>query len=128
VVENRGVLSFSRLLQPKVEAEIAFVLKDDLKGPGVTVDDVLRATDYILPALEIVDSRVKDWQIKIEDTIADNASSGFFVLGGKPRSVDELDLVQVGMVLYQNGQMVNTGVGVAALGNPAYCVAWLANK
>lgn len=128
VVENRGLISFSRLLQPKVEAEVAFVLKDDLMGPGITVDDVLRATDYVLPALEIVDSRIKDWKIKIEDTIADNASSGCFVLGGKPRKVDELDLVQFGMVLYQNGQVANTGVGVAALGNPAYCVAWLANK
>jgi 2-keto-4-pentenoate hydratase len=128
VVENRGEISFSKVLQPKVEAEIAFVLKKDLLGPRVTTVDVLKATEYVLPALEIVDSRVADWKIKLQDTIADNASSGLYVLGGRPLTVDQLDLSQVGMVLYKNGQIVNTGVGAAALGNPATCVAWLANK
>ncbi|HZG84056.1 2-keto-4-pentenoate hydratase [Paenibacillus sp.] len=128
VVENGGAISFSRVLQPKVEAEIAFVLKRDLIGPRVTALEVLLATDYVLPALEIVDSRVADWKIKLQDTVADNASSGLFVLGGKPVRPDALDLPLVGMALYKNGELMNTGVGAAALGDPAACVAWLANK
>ncbi|GGG01101.1 2-keto-4-pentenoate hydratase [Paenibacillus abyssi] len=127
VIENRGEIPMRRVMQPKVEGEIAFVLKQDLIGPRVTVLDVLQATDYVVPALEIVDSRVSDWKIKLPDTIADNASSGLYVLGGRPMKVEELDLTQVGMVLYRNGQIENTGVGAAALGNPAACVAWLAN-
>jgi 2-keto-4-pentenoate hydratase len=128
VVENGGQIPFDRVLQPKVEAEIAFVLKKDLTGNRVTTMDVLQATDYVVPALEIVDSRIADWKIKLQDTIADNASSGLYVLGGKPLTVDQLDLAQVGVVLYKNGEMMNTGVGAAALGHPAACVAWLANK
>jgi len=128
VVENGGSIPFSRVLQPKVEAEIAFVLKRDLIGPRVTPLDVLLATDYVLPALEIVDSRIADWKIKLQDTVADNASSGLYVLGGKPVKPDAIDLPQVGMVLYKNGEIMNTGVGAAALGDPAACVAWLANK
>nr|WP_027414970.1 fumarylacetoacetate hydrolase family protein [Aneurinibacillus terranovensis] len=128
VIENGGIIPWNRVLQPKVEAEIAFILKKDLVGPRVKAMDVLQATDYVLPALEIVDSRVADWKIKLQDTIADNASSGLYLLGGKPLSVDQLDLAQVGMVLYKNGEIINTGVGAAALGHPATCVAWLANK
>jgi 2-keto-4-pentenoate hydratase len=128
VVENGGTIAFSRVLQPKVEAEIAFVLKKDLIGPRVTATEVLLATDYVLPALEIVDSRVADWKIKLQDTVADNASSGLYVLGGKPVKPEEVDLTLAGMVLYKNGNVMNTGVGAAALGNPAACVAWLANK
>jgi 2-keto-4-pentenoate hydratase len=128
MVKNGGHLPYEKVLQPKVEAEIAFVLKKDLIGPRVTELDVLQATDYIVPALEIVDSRIVDWNIKLQDTIADNASSGFFVLGEKQVIVDSLDLSRIGMVLYKNGDIMNTGVGAAALGNPATCVAWLANK
>ncbi|WP_240417243.1 2-keto-4-pentenoate hydratase [Paenibacillus periandrae] len=128
VIENGGVISASRLLQPKVEAEIAFVLKHDLAGPRVTTLDVWLATDYVLPALEIVDSRIADWKIKLPDTVADNASSGLYVLGGKPIRLSNVDLPQIGMVFVKNGEIVNTGVGAAALGNPAVCVAWLANK
>ncbi len=128
VVENGGTIDTKNMLQPKIEGEIAFVLKEDLKGPNVTAVDVLQATDYVLPALEIVDSRVQDWKIKLQDTVADNASSGFYVLGGKPTKVEDIDLELLGMVLYQNGEMANTGVGAAALGSPATCVAWLANR
>lgn len=128
VVENGGRVDIDKVLQPKVEAEIAFVLKRDLKGPHVTVLDVLQATDYIVPALEIVDSRVQDWKINLTDTVADNASSGFYVLGGNPTKVTDIDLELVGMVFSKNGEIVNTGVGAAAIGNPAYCVAWLANR
>lgn len=128
VVENGGIIPFHRVLQPKVEAEIAFILKKDLIGPRVSTLDVLMATDYVLPALEIVDSRVADWKIKLQDTVADNASSGLYVLGGNPVRPDAIDLPMVGSVLYKNGEVMNTGVGAAALGNPATCVAWLANK
>jgi 2-keto-4-pentenoate hydratase len=128
VVENGGVIKFEKVLQPKVEAEIAFVLKEDLVGPGVTFLDVLQSTDYILPAIEIVDSRIKGWEIKLQDTIADNASSGLFVLGDKPIAPSQIDLVKVKMDLIKNGNIVNSGVGEAVLGNPATCVAWLANK
>ncbi|MEK4198009.1 2-keto-4-pentenoate hydratase [Cytobacillus sp. FSL K6-0265] len=128
VIENNGEISCTRRLQPKVEAEIAFILKKDLKGPNVTAEDVIAATDYIMPALEIVDSRIKNWQIQLADTIADNASSGLYVLGGTPTKVEEVDLELMGMALYKNGEIANTGAGAAALGNPAICVAWLANK
>ncbi len=127
-VENGGEIPFQRVIQPKVEGEIAFVLKRDLQGPRLTASDVLQATDYLLPALEIVDSRIADWKIKLQDTIADNASSGLYVLGGRPVKPDQIDLALAGMALYKNGELVNTGVGAAALGNPANCVAWLANK
>lgn len=128
VVENGQEIPFERVMQPRVEGEIAFILKKDLHGPRVTTTDVLQATEYIVPALEIVDSRVADWKIKLPDTIADNASAGLYILGGTPLRVDQVDLEKVGMVLYKNGQVINTGVGAAALGNPAYCVAWLANQ
>jgi|SRR5699024_1007225 len=128
IVENNGAILKEQVMQPRVEAEIAFVLKDDLRGPNVSTLDVLQATEYIVPALEIVDSRVKDWKIKLPDTIADNASSGLYVLGDQPIPVNKFNLKQVGMALYQNGKLCNTGVGAAALDDPAYCVAWLANK
>ncbi|WP_041089960.1 2-keto-4-pentenoate hydratase [Jeotgalibacillus soli] len=128
MIENGGQIDKKKVLQPKVEAEIVFVLKNELKGPNVTATDVLLATNYVVPALEIVDSRISDWKIQLQDTIADNASSGLYVLGGRPRSIDQLDLGQIGMVFFKNGELVNTGVGAAALGHPANCVAWLANK
>jgi 2-keto-4-pentenoate hydratase len=126
-VENDGVISFEKVLQPKVEGEIAFVLKRDLEGPRVTTLDVIRATECVIPALEVVDSRIANWKIKLSDTVADNASSGLFVLG-RPHRIEQLDLVLEGMVFYKNGEIMNTGTGAAALGNPATCVAWLANK
>lgn len=118
----------SGLLQPKVEGEIAFVLKEDVKGPDATVEDVLAATDYVVAALEIVDSRIKDWKIKLFDTVADNASSGCYVLGAKKVKVADIDLIGEPMTFYKNGEAVNSGTGAAVLGNPAFCVAWLANK
>ncbi|OPL08673.1 MAG: 2-keto-4-pentenoate hydratase [delta proteobacterium ML8_F1] len=127
IVENHEI-ERDRMLQPKVEAEIAFVLKENLVGPGVTVEDVHRATDYVLASFEIVDSRIRDWQIGLVDTVADNASSGVFVLGTNKVALEGVDLKAVEMSLYKNGELVNTGNGAAALGDPAYCVAWLANK
>ena len=117
----------SGLLQPRAEGEIAFILKHDLSGPGITNADVLRATEAVMPCFEIVDSRIRDWKIKIQDTVADNASSGLFVLGDKAVDPRKLDLSLCGMVLEKNGEVMHTGAGAAALGSPVNCVAWLAN-
>jgi 2-keto-4-pentenoate hydratase len=118
----------NELLLPKVEGEIAFVLKNALKGPGVTIADVLRATEGVMASIEIVDSRIRDWKIKLPDTIADNASSARFVLGSRLVPVNNLDLRLVGMVFEKNGEIINTGAGAAVWGHPAASVAWLANR
>jgi len=120
-------VSVSRLIQPRLEAEICFVLKEDLKGHGVSVANVLTATAGVMPAFEIIDSRIKDWKIKIQDTIADNASNAAVVLGGKLTRIKDLDLRLIGMVFEKNGDIAATGAGAAVLGNPAQAVAWLAN-
>lgn len=117
-----------RLMQPRAEGEIAFILKKDLLGPGITNADVLAATDCVIPCFEVVDSRIENWQIKIQDTIADNASCGLFVLGDKAVSPRKVDLMTCGMVVEKNGQLLSTGAGAAALGSPLNCVTWLANK
>lgn len=116
-----------RLIAPRAEGEIAFVLEQDLKGPGVTASQVLEATAYVKPCFEIVDSRIADWKIRIQDTIADNASSGMFVLGRTPVKPQKVDFVTCGMVVWKNGEVLSTGAGAAALGSPLNCVAWLAN-
>ena len=120
-------IPMSRLIQPKAEGEIAFVLKKTLKGPGISVADVLAATDGVMACFEIVDSRIQDWKIKIQDTVADNASCGVFVLGDRLVDVRDVDLTTCGMVLEKNGEIVATGAGAAAMGHPANAVAWLAN-
>ncbi|PWV69034.1 2-oxopent-4-enoate hydratase [Halomonas sp. A11-A] len=116
-----------RLIAPRAEGEIAFILKKDLTGPGVTNADVLAATECIMPCFEIVDSRIRDWKIAIQDTIADNASCGLFVLGDNAVSPGDVDLVTCGMVVEKNGSIISTGAGAAALSSPVNCVAWLAN-
>ncbi|MCL4441996.1 MAG: fumarylacetoacetate hydrolase family protein [Firmicutes bacterium] len=116
------------LIWPRIEGELAFILKDRLKGPGVTIADVYRATTGIMPAIEIVDSRIRDWKIKLPDTVADNGSSARFVLGSRMVPIEELDLRHIGMVLEKNGEMINNGAGAAVWGHPAAAVAWLANK
>ncbi|MGB0713239.1 MAG: 2-oxopent-4-enoate hydratase [Gammaproteobacteria bacterium] len=116
-----------RLIQPRAEGEIAFVLKRDLIGPGITNADVLRATEAVMPCFEIVDSRIRDWKIKIQDTVADNASCGLFVLGDCAVDPRKVDLATCGMVVEKNGELLSTGAGAAALGSPVNCVAWLAN-
>jgi len=128
IVEDGDLVALSRLVQPRIEAELAFVMARDLAGPGVTTAGALAAIGGVLPALEIVDSRVADWKIKLVDTVADNASSGLVVLGGRMRPVAELDLRLLGVAVSRHGQLIETGAGAAALGNPARCVAWLANK
>lgn len=116
-----------RFLQPRIEPEVAFVLKKPLAGPGVTVHEAIAAVDFVLPALELVDSRIKDWKIGLFDTIADNASSGAVVLGSTPTALSDIDLRLGGCVLHRNGQVVGTGAGGAVLGSPINSLVWLAN-
>ena len=128
MVYNEGqAIPVSRLIQPKAEGEIAFVLKKTLKGPGISSADVLAATEGVMACFDIVDSRIQDWKIKIQDTVADNASCGVFVLGDRLVDPRDVDLQTCGMVLEKNGDIVATGAGAAALGAPANAVAWLAN-
>jgi len=127
VVNQGDSIAMDTLIQPKAEGEIAFVLKHDLSGPGVTVADVLRATEGVMACFEIVDSRIRDWKIKIQDTVADNASCGVFVLGDRLVDPRSLDLATTGMVLEKNGEIVGTGAGAATMESPVVAVAWLAN-
>lgn len=121
-------LAFADLMQPKAEAEIAFVLKHDLKGDQLTTEDIIDATDYVVSAIEIVGSRIKDWNIKITDTIADNASSSHFILGSKKISIQDMDLENSKMQLFVNEELVSEGDGTSCMGNPLNSVVWLANK
>ena len=123
-----GRVKTDELLQPKIEAELAFVLKADLSGGQVTAAEVRAATDYVQAAFEIVDSRVANWRIKLQDTVADNASSGRYVLGNKKLPVDAVDLPAVRMELYKNRVLEASGNGSAVLGDPCAAVAWLANR
>lgn len=116
-----------RFLQPRAEPEVAFVLRRDLAGPGVTVAAAVAAVDFVLPALEIIDSRIAGWRIGIVDTIADNASSGGVVLGSTARRISEVDLRLGGCVVHRNGEIAGTGAGGAVLGSPVNSLVWLAN-
>lgn len=116
-----------RFLQPRIEPEVAFVLARSLRGPGVTVHEAIAAVDFVLPALEIVDSRIRDWKIGLFDTIADNASSGAVVLGSTPTDLRAVDLRLTGAVMTRNGAVVGTGAGGAVLGSPITSLVWLAN-
>lgn len=125
-VASGSEVALARLLQARAEAEIACVLQRDLPDPNVTTSEVLRAIAYVLPAIEIVDSRIRDWKITLVDTIADNASSAMYVVGTEPRSVSAVDLRLCGMLLTKNDVGVATGAGAACLGHPLHAVTWLA--
>jgi 2-oxo-hept-3-ene-1,7-dioate hydratase len=112
---------------PRVEVELAFVLGKPLRGPGVSLTDVLRATEYVVPAIEIVDARLQDPR-KIFDTVADNGAAAGIVIGGRPVGPLEVDLRWVGGIMYRNSEIEETGVAAGVLGHPALGVAWLANK
>ncbi|GAA1648685.1 2-keto-4-pentenoate hydratase [Georgenia ruanii] len=127
ILGDGAALDPRAFLQPKAEPEIAFVLGRDLRGPGVTVVDAVRAVDHVLPALEIIDSRIADWRIGLADTIADNASSGAVVLGARPVRLADLDLRLTGCVLTVDGEIAATGAGGAVLGSPINALVWLAN-
>jgi 2-oxopent-4-enoate/cis-2-oxohex-4-enoate hydratase len=128
MIYNEGEsIPMDTLIQPKAEGEIAFVMKHDLMGPGVTAADVLAATEGVMTCFEIVDSRIRDWKIKIQDTVSDNASCGVFVLGDRLVDPREVDLATCGMVLEKNGEISCTGAGAATLGNPVNAMVWLTN-
>jgi len=116
-----------RFLQPRVEPETAFVLARPLRGPGVTIADAIAAVGFVLPALELIDSRIRDWKIGLADTIADNASSGGVVLGSSPTALSAVDLRLAGCNLHKNGELAGTGASGAVLGSPLKALAWLAN-
>jgi 2-keto-4-pentenoate hydratase len=121
-------IDISQLIAPKIEAEIAMVVGRDLNQEQLTMNDLLGSIEYMLPALEIVDSRVRDWDIKITDTIADNASCGVYVLGTQKTKLGHLNLRNCGMVVENKGEPVSSGAGAACLGNPLNACLWLANK
>lgn len=125
---NGGSLSVNEILQPKAEAEIAFVLGRDLNLHNITSVDVISAIDYALPAIEIVGSRIKNWDIKITDTIADNASASHWVVGHTPTKINEFDLIKCQMKMLNNGKVVSSGEGKSCLGSPINATKWLANK
>lgn len=122
-----GEIGVDDLIHPKIEPEIAFVTKTDLQGPGCHIGDVLAATDFVVPAMEVIDSRYRDFKFDLKSVIADNTSSSRFVAGGRAGDPREIDLRTLGVVLEKNGEVVATGAGAAVLGHPANSVAMLAN-
>jgi len=127
VVQNGAKVHFEDYCVPRVEPELAFVLGKPLKGPGVNLVDVLRATDYVVPAIEIIDARVQNPR-KITDTVADNGAAAGIILGGRPVGPMDMDLRWVGAVFYRNSEIEETGLAAGVLGHPAMGIAWLANK
>lgn len=125
-VDDGAEIAAGRLIQPKVEAEIAFVLGDDLPHADTTAAEVIRAIDFAVAAIEIVDSRIADWQISFLDTVADNGSSGLYVLGSRPVRLADFDPIACGMVIESAGEPVSVGAGSACLGSPISAAAWLA--
>jgi len=126
-IDDDGEILLSSLISPRVEAEVAFVLERDLDVEVCTTDDVLRATAFVLPSIEVVDSRVRDWDISIVDTVADNASAARYVLGTTPRRLTDVDVRAVTMSIVSGEAEVSAGKGAACLGNPVNAVVWLAN-
>ena len=127
-IMNGGEISVSELMQPKAEAEIAFVLGKDLNADFITSIDVLNAVEYALASIEVVGSRISNWDIKITDTIADNASASHWVVGHQPVKLQHLDLVNCKMSMKNNGKVVSEGIGSACLGSPINALLWLARK
>ena len=128
VVMEGEKIAVAEMLRPFVEGELAFLLKEDLQGPGVTSAEVMRCTEGVIPCLEIVDSRIAQMRIRLQDTVADNAASARLVLGSMVTPLLGIDLRTAGLVLEKNGEVVATAAGAAVLGNPTQAVAWLANK
>jgi 2-oxo-hept-3-ene-1,7-dioate hydratase len=127
LLHDGAKVPFEDFCVPRVEPELTFVLKEPLKGPGIGLIDVLRATEWIIPSIEIIDARVTEPR-KIFDTVADNGAAAGIVLGGRPVRADEVDLRWVGAVFYRNSEIEETGLAAGVLGHPAMAIAWLANK
>ncbi|ABL81660.1 MULTISPECIES: fumarylacetoacetate hydrolase family protein [unclassified Nocardioides] len=125
-VSGAATIDSTRLLQPRIEAEVAFILKSDLDGPNLDAGSARAAVDYAVPALEIVDSRVESWDITFVDTVADNASSCMYVLGAQRRSLDSFEPREVTMEMTVDGAMASSGSGIDCLGDPLEALAWLA--
>ncbi|MDI2132320.1 2-keto-4-pentenoate hydratase [Yinghuangia seranimata] len=126
-VPDGAEIPVGAVLQPRAEAEVALVLEHDLAHERHTVADVIRAVAFVLPAIEVVGSRIRDWDITIVDTVADNASSGLYVLGGRPTLLRDIDLREAGMVMERRGEQVSVGAGAACLGHPLNAALWLAD-
>lgn len=124
-IADGGVLRPSQVIQPKAEAEVALIMGEDLDDPHATAETVAERVEYVVPAIEIVDSRIADWKITFADTVADNGSSAFFVLGQERRPLAGLDLYTCGMALELNGRVASIGAGAACLGHPLQAAAWL---
>jgi 2-keto-4-pentenoate hydratase len=126
--DEKAPLDPTQFIQPKVEFEIAFVFNKELKGPNVTMEDVINATDYVVPAVEVIDSRITDWNIKFEDTVADNGSSAGAILGEKYTLLSEIDdITSIPMTITKNGEFLDEATSASVLGNPLNAVVWLAN-
>lgn len=125
-VMHDGIIPWAEMMQPKVEGEIAFVLKNDLPNPSITMAELISSIDYVLASLEIVGSRIEGWNIRITDTIADNASASHFVLGHRPISLENIDLINCSMVMEKNGETVSKGTGADCMGSPLNATLWLA--
>jgi len=128
VLMEHEPLEIDRLYRPRVEGEIAFVLKSDLDRPGITAADVVRATEGIMPAIEIVDTRFEDWRVTVPDTIADQAGNARIVLGGVMKPLADFDLRYIGLTIFKNGKLMDCATGSTVFGNPVHAVVWLANK
>lgn len=128
LVDEQEEVSISSLIHPKIEPEIAFVIGEELKGPGISAPEVLKATSYVMPALEVIDSRYRNFSFTLLDVIADNASSSKFVIGNRTRNIKGLDLGLTGMLFEKNGSLVSTSTGAAVMGHPARAIAWMVNK
>ncbi|MDX3806596.1 MAG: 2-oxo-hepta-3-ene-1,7-dioic acid hydratase [Bosea sp. (in: a-proteobacteria)] len=127
LLNDGAKVKFENFCVPRVEPELTFILKEPLKGPGVGLIDVLRATEYIVPSIEIIDARVTEPR-KIFDTVADNGAAAGIVLGGRPVRPEDVDLRWVGAIFYRNSEIEETGLAAGVLGHPAMAIAWLANK
>lgn len=127
-VLNGLSLPVSETMQPKVEGELAFVLGGSLDGDNLTIIDVINAIDYVLPSIEIVGSRIENWNIRIADTVADNASASHYVLGHTPKMLDDIDIVNCKMNMTINGELKSSGSGKDCMGSPLNAVLWLARK
>lgn len=127
LIENGAKVPFENFCVPRVEPELTFVLKEPLKGPGVGLLDVMRATEYVVPSIEIIDARVTEPR-RIFDTVADNGAAAGLILGGRPVRPDDIDLRWVGAIFHRNSDIEETGIAAGVLGHPAMAIAWLANK